>query len=277
MIFEDAIREWQQHAPWPLFKQIEQDLVISRALVELYNHPKITETLAFRGGTALHKLFINPAARYSEDLDFVQINPEPIGETIKAIKSVLDHWLGEPKWSKKQGRVTLYYSFIPENESYPMRVKIEINTEEHLCLKGFNILDYQVQSRWFFGKTKIITYQLEELLATKLKGLYQRKKGRDLFDMWLALKNLNIDIQEMVKTFHGYLEHDGTKISRAQFEENLIRKLSDINFCNDIRPLLRENDNWDIKEAFALVQNNIFPHLIGEPWKGIKNLALEEI
>lgn len=102
MIFEDAIREWQQYAPWPLFKQIEQDLVISRALVELYNHPKITETLAFRGGTALHKLFFKPAVRYSEDLDFVQINPEPIGETIKAIKSVLDHWLGEPKWSKKK-------------------------------------------------------------------------------------------------------------------------------------------------------------------------------
>lgn len=169
---------------------------------------------------------------------------------------------------QKKGRIILYYSFMPENEIYPMRVKIEINTEEHLCVKGFNTLDYQVQSRWFSGGTKVITYQLEELLATKLKGLYQRKKGRDLFDMWLVLKNLNLDVQDMVKTFHQYLEHEGTKISRAQFEENLIRKLSDSIFCNDIKPLLRENDVWDIKEAFSLVRNNIFPHLLGEPWKG---------
>lgn len=189
--------------------------------------------------------------------------------TICTIKSVLDHWLGEPTWSKKQGRITLYYSFMPENETYPMRVKIEINTEEHLCVKGFNILDYQVQSRWFSGTTRVVTYQLEELLATKLKGLYQRKKGRDLFDMWLALKNLNVDIQDMIKTFHRYLEQEDTKISRAQFEENLIRKLSDSNFCNDIKPLLRENGDWDIKEAFSLVKNSIFPHLKGDPWKGV--------
>ena len=157
---------------------------------------------------------------------------------------------------------------MPENETFPMRVKIEINTEEHLCVKGFKAVDYEVKSRWFSGETKVITYQLEELLATKLKGLYQRKKGRDLFDMWLVIKNLNMDIQDMVKTFQKYLEHEGTKISRAQFAQNLARKLSDSNFCNDIKPLLRENDHWDINQASSLVRDSIFPHLLGDPGKG---------
>lgn len=47
---------------------VEQDLVISRALAEIYAVPEIAERLAFRGGTALYKLYLRPAARYSEDI-----------------------------------------------------------------------------------------------------------------------------------------------------------------------------------------------------------------
>jgi len=182
MIYLDYIREWQQFAPWPLLKQVEQDLVISRALVELYQHPLIADTLAFRGGTALHKLFLKPAMRYSEDLDFVQINAEPIGETFRAIKSILDPWLGEPKWDKKQGRITLNYRFLPEDEAFPMKLKLEINTAEHFSVYGFQHRQFTVDSRWFQGQAKICTYSLDELMGTKLRALYQRKKGRDLFD-----------------------------------------------------------------------------------------------
>ena len=51
-------------------EQIEQDLMISRALVDLY------DALVFRGGTVLNKLFVNPSAKYSEDIDFVQRKSE---------------------------------------------------------------------------------------------------------------------------------------------------------------------------------------------------------
>ncbi len=76
---------------------VEQDLVISRALVCLYNDPTIKDSLVFRGGTALNKLFIKPASRYSEDIDFVQTRSEPIGATINAIRQVFKPWLGEPR------------------------------------------------------------------------------------------------------------------------------------------------------------------------------------
>ncbi len=58
---------------------MEQDLVISRALVELFSRKTIAENLAFRGGTALHKLHLAPAMRYSEDIDLVQMRD---GETL---------------------------------------------------------------------------------------------------------------------------------------------------------------------------------------------------
>ncbi|HOU94567.1 MAG TPA: nucleotidyl transferase AbiEii/AbiGii toxin family protein, partial [Polyangiaceae bacterium] len=81
MIPKANITAWRAHAPWAEDSLVEQDLVISRALVEMFRETAIAERLAFRGGTALHKLHLHPAARYSEDIDLVQVNAEPIGET----------------------------------------------------------------------------------------------------------------------------------------------------------------------------------------------------
>jgi predicted nucleotidyltransferase component of viral defense system len=86
MIANAYLNEWRQIVPWSDNKMVEQDLIISRLLVELFNHPKISDSLAFRGGTALYKLFTSHPVRYSEDIDLVQIKAEPIGETITAIR-----------------------------------------------------------------------------------------------------------------------------------------------------------------------------------------------
>lgn len=43
------------------------------------------DTLAFRGGTALYKLYLKPAARYSEDIDLVQVKAEPAGDMMGAL------------------------------------------------------------------------------------------------------------------------------------------------------------------------------------------------
>lgn len=53
MIDRAYVTEWQLAAPWPQRYQVEQDLIICRALVEIFNHPLLAEQLAFRGGTAL--------------------------------------------------------------------------------------------------------------------------------------------------------------------------------------------------------------------------------
>jgi predicted nucleotidyltransferase component of viral defense system len=68
----DFITEWRQYASWTEDSQVEQDLVICRALVEIFSLDATARTLAFRGGTALHKLHLPPTERYSEDIDLVQ-------------------------------------------------------------------------------------------------------------------------------------------------------------------------------------------------------------
>ena len=81
MIPRNAITEWNEFVPWQSETQVEQDLLICRALVEIYNDDYLASHLAFRGGTALHKLYLHPQPRYSEDIDLVQVEAEPIKDT----------------------------------------------------------------------------------------------------------------------------------------------------------------------------------------------------
>jgi predicted nucleotidyltransferase component of viral defense system len=83
MVTKEAIIEWKEFLPWKKDEMVEQDLIICRALVALYNDEYIAEHLAFRGGTAFNKLYLHPQPRYSEDIDLVQIKAEPIKETIE--------------------------------------------------------------------------------------------------------------------------------------------------------------------------------------------------
>ena len=71
MIPADYISEWRQYAPWTQDLQVEHDLIVSRALVEMLQQSELRSSLAFRGGTALNKLYFNPPRRYSEDIDLV--------------------------------------------------------------------------------------------------------------------------------------------------------------------------------------------------------------
>ena len=84
MIPRDYITEWRANAPWVQDFQVEQDLVICRALVNIFRHPLLRDTLAFRGGTALYKLYLKPAARYSEDIDLVQMKAGLAGDMMSA-------------------------------------------------------------------------------------------------------------------------------------------------------------------------------------------------
>lgn len=225
MIPKDFITEWRQQAPWVSDAQVEQDLVISRALVETFRVPELARRLAFRGATALFKLHLQPAVRYSEDIDLVQVVPEPIGPTFNAIRAVLDPWLGQPRRQLKGGRVNLVYRFESEDEpAIPMRLKIEINSREHFTEHGHVRHRFEMRSRWWTGEADVTTFPLEELLGTKLRALYQRRKGRDLFDLAYALEHRVVDVDKVIAAFARYVRESGRSIARADFERNLAAK-----------------------------------------------------
>ncbi len=269
MIPKDFLTEWRDHAPWVLDRQVEQDLVLSRALVELFSRQPIARALAFRGGTALYKLHFQPAARYSEDIDLVQTSPGGIGEVLDAIHDALDPWLGKPRWKQTEGRVTLSYRF--ESEEVPpvgLRLKVEINSREHFTAYGLEQRRFEVSSPWFVGTAHLLTYQLDELLGTKLRALYQRKKGRDLFDLGHALQRDGVSRERVVGAFAKYMEADGANVTRAMFEQNLAAKKKDPTFTADMTPLLAHGHRWDFHGAFERVWTELLVLLSGDPWKG---------
>lgn len=261
MIPFDYITEWREHAPWVDDAQVEQDLVISRALVEIFSHDTLHDALAFRGGTALFKLHL-PPARYSEDIDLVQVNAEPAGPVMAALHDVLNPWLGEPNYKQRESRVTFTYRFQSEGSpQIPLRLKIEINTREHFAVEGFKEIPFEVNSRWYQGSCSILSYELNELLGTKLRALYQRKKGRDLFDLAVALEDQAVDPEEVVNIFHEYMAHGGHSVTRREFEENLARKLNDGAFTSDIGPLLASGYTWDLNLMAERVQDLLISRL----------------
>ncbi len=83
----DIVR-WRAVAPWADDDDVEQDLAITLALFDIFRDEELKAALAFRGGTALHKLHLPPAARYSEDIDLVQRGPGPIGPTLSRLRRV---------------------------------------------------------------------------------------------------------------------------------------------------------------------------------------------
>ncbi|MGI6100273.1 MAG: nucleotidyl transferase AbiEii/AbiGii toxin family protein [Kiritimatiellia bacterium] len=254
MIPQAYIEEWFRQAPWPLPVMVEQDLIISRALVAVFSEETIARGLVFRGGTAIHKLHLASAARYSEDIDLVQGAPEPIGPIIDAIRVVLDPLLGTPQRKFGRGLVTIMYRMESEGApAVPMRLKIEINSREHFALLGIMRKPFAVESSWFRGACEIPTFRMEELLGSKLRALYQRRKGRDLFDLWLGLTVGEADPVLVVRCFRRFLEAQGVRISAAEFRQNLAAKLSDPVFLADMAQLLRPGQVFDISAAHELV------------------------
>lgn len=269
MISINHIDQWRQYAPWAYQSQVEQDLVLSRALISLYQQPIIQDFLAFRGGTALNKLFCHSSARYSEDIDLVQIQDAPIGEMMNAIRQAIDPWLGPAKWKQNARSIKLLYRFQSEDQpSVPLRLKIEINTADPVSIFGFENKLYEVNNRWFSGQATVRTYSLNELMATKFRALYQRLKGRDLYDLWLTITELSADADQIITAFNYYDDFHKMNISRAEYERNLTLKMQDIDFLMDAKKVLPANAGWNPQAAFDLAFKKLIVKLPGDPWKG---------
>ena len=252
------IEEWKKFAPWPEDAQVEQDLVIEKTMLELFSDPFLQDRLAFRGGTALHKMFLKPQVRYSEDIDLVQIEAEPIRDTLAAIRKQLD-FLGKPKIKQKTNNNTLIFRF--ESEIAPvinLRLKIEINCREHFNVMGYKRIEHIIENTWVNGSCKLITYEAEEMLGTKLRALYQRKKGRDLFDLFHALTNLDLDTSALIKCYKEYMAFSANRLpTKKQFLLNMEEKMQDPVFEGDMYSLLRPGIEYDQIKAYELIKTEL--------------------
>ncbi|WDZ99448.1 nucleotidyl transferase AbiEii/AbiGii toxin family protein [Mucilaginibacter sp. SJ] len=256
MIPQAYITAWRKKAPWQEDFQVEQDLVIERALMSIFSNQYLKERLAFRGGTALHKLYLSPAARYSEDIDLVQITAEPFGPIMDKLREVLSFLGDKPIRKQKQHNNTLIYRFESEG-GIPLRLKVEVNCREHHTIFGIQDVKYAMESDWYTGEVLISSYQLAELLGTKMRALYQRRKGRDLFDMWLAITKGNVDPNVIIEAWNFYMKEEDNSVTQKEFLENMEKKILDKDFLADMEGLLKPGLSYDINYAYEFVKKEL--------------------
>ena len=235
MIPAQNIVAWSSTAPWSEPRQVEQDLIISRALVELFSDPFLRGELRFRGGTALNKLHFPRPQRYSEDIDLVRTTGGPIGPVLDQIRKILVPWLGRPRFDQSDVAPKIRFRVQPEGEGAPIRIKIEINTREREAYDPPVAKPFRVENPWFAGEAAIPTFSIEEMLATKLRALLQRNKGRDLVDLSHALEvSPDLSAVRVVELLGRYLALSEQTISRAQAEERMFGKLERADFLSDV-------------------------------------------
>ena len=263
MIPERYITEWSEKAPWVVNKFIEQDLILCRALVSIYNDAFLAEHLAFRGGTALGKLYLKPQPRYSEDIDLVQVKAEPIKETIDHLRVALA-WLGEPVVKQKKHNNTLVFKVLPTDmDAGEIHLKVEINCKEHFSVFPMVRKPFAVVSLWFNGACDVLTYELAELTGTKLRAVYQRRKGRDLFDLWKILTLVpEIDRERVMQSYERYLGFTASHLpTYKEFVMNMEEKLQDEEFLADTDLILGPEVEYDAVVAWTKVLDELVVRL----------------
>jgi predicted nucleotidyltransferase component of viral defense system len=272
------LQEWSARAPWPDLRQVEQDLIICRALCDLFNAPKLKGRIAFRGGTAINKLLFRQPLRYSEDIDLVQVRSERIGPAIDAVREALA-WLGDCQRDRAGHSTHLTFRFAPEvAPDTTLNLKIEVNTREHKSFLGVKSYPFELVSGWHQASTEIVSFEPEELFGTKLRALLQRRQGRDLFDLHEGLKQLGLNAGKVIGCFEHYLDLEGHPISRAEAEQRMLEKLTR-SLTEDVDPLLPVGVRFsedDAIEAFGKVWKELVVRINGDAWK-LTGKAVDEL
>lgn len=267
----------QAAVPWPVRHQVEQDLLLCRSIVALFNDEFLRGQIAMRGGTVLHKLHLTPASRYSEDIDLVAIGDRPEEHLRAAIKRVLHDVLGPHKrwgWESvklavrnaaRPSRVLRVVYEVPSviEPGRTLTVVIEANVTERRPHRPVVQMPFSVPFHGQVLATRINSFDIHEMLGTKLRALFQRSRGRDLFDIYWALtaSSTPVDPAEVADSFQHYMALEKTTVRREDFLARLELRLADRGFCSDMEPLLRTGLAYDPQRAGRLVREALLMRL----------------
>ena len=207
----------------------------------------------------------------------------PVGPLLDRLRVILQPWMGQAHYDLGLIGPSLTFTMEAEDKTskVPIRVKVEMATRERTAYDGPNTVPFAVKNPWFTGNANIETFSNEEILATKLRALLQREKGRDLVDLSHAHAVFgNLDHARVVTIFGKYLMAAGQAISRAEAEERMFAKFEDPSFLTDVHPLLaaEEAKKFDAeaeRAAFKTVFATYIKRIPGDAWKQTQKKAKE--
>jgi predicted nucleotidyltransferase component of viral defense system len=267
----------QAEVPWPSLLQVEQDLLLCRAMAALFADKFLHGQLAMRGGTLLHKVHLAPAARYSEDIDIVVVGDRPEGHIRRALRRVLTPVLGKPQrsaweWARlavrnavrpsKVLRMTYAVPSVVE-PGQELRIVVEANVTERKPHRPIANMRFTFPFRSEKIETAIRGYEINEMLGTKMRALFQRRRGRDLFDLYRAMTmtGVGFEASAVIESFCHYLKQEETRANRSEFTALLDAYLEDPGFLSDMDDLLRQGIKYSPIEAGRAIQKTLLAFL----------------
>ena len=169
--------------------------------------------------------------------------------------------------ARKSKVLRLEWVYTPTTKAHSMTLKVEVNVTERtpmnpvvtLPFAGLVATDPTVD---------VATYDINEMLGTKMRALRQRDKGRDLFDLAVAWQRseagttpFRVAPVECAKAYRFYMAKEGSVATRADFTNDLRRKARLQAFRVDLRDVLAPEAKHDVDTALAIVEEHFLPHL----------------
>jgi len=263
-----------------LLDVIEKDYAQSYVLAGLMSLPTLRDTLIFKGGTALKKIFFG-SYRFSEDLDFSAVHPPNREELEEIISQATEE---TRKLLETYGRFTVEVKRLRETRPHPKgqdafniwvrfpwygervcSIKVEITRDEPVLLEPLMrpiLHDYEEDLN-----VVIRCYRLEEIVAEKMRSLLQsrdrltegrwtRPRSRDYYDLWRLVTDFGtaLDTKELTPLLRRKCDHRGVSFqqladffsdelileARTNWDRNLGPFVLNLPLCDEVLSSLRE-------------------------------------
>ncbi|MFY3740481.1 MAG: putative nucleotidyltransferase component of viral defense system [Candidatus Nitrosomirales archaeon] len=248
------LRNWADEIGISDLSLVEQDIRVSYAIRQIFDNEFLSSVLCLKGGTAINKLYFKDTSRLSVDLDFnhlgdkytvVKQRPYLRKEIVKALAG------DDPNYEFRVTRrdwyqTTIQAAYKPVSGLPSAKLKIEISHVERFPIvdkktKSFKLIDTGESCR-------VITYSLDELLSTKLRALFTRARGRDIYDIYQA-NRMGLNKRLVRKMFIYYLFRAGKvynpKVDCAKLKERLLKK----QYIDDVTGYVRQAVDFRLNEA----------------------------
>lgn len=194
--------------------------LLPRLVVEVARDPVLGPELALRGGAALHHLHLDRALRRCDTLAYARTSRTGIGPVFDALRVVTQRL--DLTSSRRELTHDLAHVWIGAG-GHPL-LRVTINTRETEPCEPRMLRRLRVGMGPGEDEAQVLTFVLEEVLATKLRALYERREARDVFDLWAGLVVGRADRARLSRCFRHYVPVSAA--TAAQLRANVAAKVA---------------------------------------------------
>lgn len=218
----------------------ERDYVLGCFLLGLARLPEVAESLAFKGGTALRKIYF-PTFRFSEDLDFTVLQPlseatlqAQVREVCRRVAADFGIPMQIALWKQSRdlpgeeayrARIS-YVGPLGQPGADPARITLDLTCYETVILPPDPRPILHPYSDAPSSPLTVRVYCLEEMLAEKLRALLRRSYPRDLYDVWylLTVQRAQLNQARFQNVVTAKFEHKGYALESVAALLHLARR-----------------------------------------------------